>query len=123
MTQPSNGSASNTGADIRYTPNANFCGQDQFTYTVMDPTGECSETATVTVNVVCTGVLTGSPTANPTKEPTPSPIAAIATSAPMAPVCPVANDDFATTSQGSSVVVFVLTNDVVPDGKIHGILT
>ncbi len=41
------------GGNIRYTPNANFSGDDQFTYTVEDPDGNSS---TATVRVLVNGV-------------------------------------------------------------------
>ncbi|MEN0039464.1 MAG: Ig-like domain-containing protein [Cellvibrio sp.] len=53
VTQGSNGSVvidAVTGNPI-YTPNAGFSGTDSFTYTVRDPSGAISNTATVTVTV------------------------------------------------------------------------
>ena len=49
VTQPSNGSVVNNGADVTYTPDADFNGTDSFTYTVTD--GSLTDTATVTVTV------------------------------------------------------------------------
>jgi hypothetical protein len=91
ITQPSNGLCARDDVNITYTPNSNFCGVDQFTYTITHPTG-VADTATVTVAVVC-------------PETTKSDR-------------PIANDDFATTNQGKSVVLFVLSNDTVPPGKM-----
>jgi VCBS repeat-containing protein len=52
VTQGTNGSVviTNGGADVSYTPNANFFGTDTFTYTVSDGNGG-TDTATVTVTV------------------------------------------------------------------------
>jgi len=51
VTQPANGAVAitNAGADLTYTPNANYCGGNTFTYT-LTPGGS---TATVTVTVTC----------------------------------------------------------------------
>ncbi|HEX6904788.1 MAG TPA: IPTL-CTERM sorting domain-containing protein, partial [Thermoanaerobaculia bacterium] len=51
VTQGTNGSVAitNGGADLTYTPNADYCGADSFTYT-LTPGGS---TATVTVTVTC----------------------------------------------------------------------
>jgi hypothetical protein len=77
--------------NITYTPNSNFCGADQFTYTVTHPSG-VADTATVTVAVLCPEITESDR--------------------------PIANDDFATTNQDESVVLFVLSNDTVPPGKM-----
>lgn len=45
---PPNGSTSFTGTDVTYTPDADFCGADSFTYTVNG-----GDTATVSVTVTC----------------------------------------------------------------------
>ncbi|UTF61348.1 Ig-like domain-containing protein [Gilvimarinus sp. DA14] len=50
VTQPSNGTVTLVNGEVRYTPDANFTGQDTFTYTVSDGEGG-TESATVTVNV------------------------------------------------------------------------
>jgi phosphodiesterase/alkaline phosphatase D-like protein len=52
VTQPANGSAVNNGSDVTYTPDADYCGSDSFTYTVGDGNGG-SDTATVDVSVTC----------------------------------------------------------------------
>ena len=55
VTQPANGTVSNNGTDVSYTPNANYCNNppgtspDTFTYT-LSPGGS---TATVSVTVTC----------------------------------------------------------------------
>jgi len=53
----SNGSVTNNGNDVTYTPSGNFTGTDSFTYTISDGHGG-TDTATVTVNVVPTGIET-----------------------------------------------------------------
>jgi uncharacterized protein (TIGR03382 family) len=50
VTQPANGTVTFTGANVRFTPNANFNGPTSFTYTVSDGNGG-NDTATVMVNV------------------------------------------------------------------------
>ena len=98
-----NGSCDFSGADIVYTPNADFCGEDEFTYTVTDSSAEHSDTATVYVTVLCPDSPTRSPTGGDENVGVPE--------------APIANDDEATTDQGSSVVLDVLANDVVPASK------
>ena len=90
------GSCGFEGASIVYKPKTDYCGPDEFTYTVADASKEHSDTATVTVNVKC-----------PDEPDTAAPVEDV-------PAPPVANDDFATTKQGASVVLFVLDNDTVP---------
>ena len=48
---PSHGTASIEGGEIRYTPSENFCGADTFTYTAQNADG--TDTAPVTVTVTC----------------------------------------------------------------------
>jgi hypothetical protein len=50
VTQPANGTATNNGNNVTYTPNGGFTGMDNFAYTVSDPFGG-SDMATVTVTV------------------------------------------------------------------------
>ena len=50
VSQPTNGTVINNGADLTYTPNLNFNGGDTFTYTIHDGYGG-SATATVIVNI------------------------------------------------------------------------
>lgn len=94
IAQPSHGSSTFSGSDVVYDPNTDFCGTDTFTYTVMDASQVNSDTATVTVDVLCPSEEIQAPTADGNG--------------------PIANDDFATTTQGSSVVIFVMKNDIVP---------
>jgi len=87
---PSNGGTSvntTTGA-VTYTPNAQYHGQDTFTYTVEDDSGAVSNAATVTVTV-------GS-----VNDP------------------PVAVNDAADTDEEVAVVINVLSNDSDPDGVL-----
>ncbi|MCB8979697.1 MAG: tandem-95 repeat protein [Ardenticatenaceae bacterium] len=50
ISSPAHGTAVIQGNYIRYTPNANFNGQDSFTYTISD--GEFTDSATVNITVV-----------------------------------------------------------------------
>lgn len=53
VSDPADGTTEiNTDGSVKYTPDADFCGQDSFTYTISDGNGG-SDTATVTVNVAC----------------------------------------------------------------------
>ncbi len=49
--QPSNGSVEQTGQTLRYTPNTDFIGADEFPYTITDGNGETA-TAMVRINVI-----------------------------------------------------------------------
>jgi len=53
VTQGTNGSVTNNGADVTYTPASYFTGTDSFTYTISDGKGG-TDTATVTVTVTKT---------------------------------------------------------------------
>jgi uncharacterized repeat protein (TIGR01451 family) len=53
VTQGTNGSVTNNGNDVTYTPDPNFTGTDSFTYTISDGNGG-TDTATVTVTVLKT---------------------------------------------------------------------
>ena len=50
FTQAANGSVTQTGNSLVYTPNSGFSGTDSFSYTIVDPSG-APATATVTVTV------------------------------------------------------------------------
>ena len=50
VTQPNNGTTTNNGSDVTYVPDANFHGEDTFTYTIADGNGGTS-VALVTVAV------------------------------------------------------------------------
>ncbi|EIJ35583.1 Ig-like domain-containing protein [Thiothrix nivea] len=86
--QGNNGSVTQNGNNLVYTPAAGFTGTDSFTYTVTDPDGNQS-TATVTVTVNQVG-----------------------------PNVPVANNDAAATTAGEAVTVNVLANDTDPNGDV-----
>ena len=86
VSQPSSGTVTNNGSTITYTPNPGFVGIDIFDYTITDGNGG-SSMATETVTV----------TAAPNK-------------------APVANDDAATTQEGTPVVIMTVANDTDPDG-------
>jgi hypothetical protein len=49
VTQGSHGSVVNNGTDVTYTPDADYCGADSFSYVVTD--GVLTDTATVAVAV------------------------------------------------------------------------
>lgn len=85
--QGSNGSVTQVGNNLVYTPVAGFTGTDSFTYVITDPAGNQS-TATVTVTVG--GAGTNTP--------------------------PTALDDSATTTATTPVAIDVLANDTDPNG-------
>ncbi len=90
-TQPTHGSAAvqtDGSGTVVYTPDADYYGSDSFTYTVKDSEGEVSNEATVTITIE--GVSDGPPTAE---------------------------DDNATTNEGSPVDIDVTANDTDPDGN------
>jgi glucose/arabinose dehydrogenase len=90
FTQGANGSVADLGNGVlQYTPNADFVGDDSFTYTISDPVGETSM-ATVDVTVA------PGPTEN-------------------AP--PTANDDDASTASNTPVSISVLGNDTDPENE------
>ncbi len=60
VTQPASGTVTFTGANVSFTPTADFSGPTTFTYTISDGNGGTA-TATVTVNV---GSSNNPPTAN-----------------------------------------------------------
>jgi len=51
VTQPSNGTVTNNGTDVTYSPDPDFNGSDSFTYTVSDKNGS-TDTARVSVEVL-----------------------------------------------------------------------
>ncbi|OGO45246.1 MAG: hypothetical protein A2W37_13100 [Chloroflexi bacterium RBG_16_63_12] len=85
VTQGVHGAVTTDGMTVTYTPTADFCGSDTFTYTVSDGQGG-TDMATVDVTVTCVNDA------------------------------PVANDDAATTTENTAVVVAVLANDTDVDG-------
>ncbi|MEZ5480057.1 MAG: IPTL-CTERM sorting domain-containing protein [Thiolinea sp.] len=88
VTQGSSGTVSISGNQVVYTPNAGFTGTDSFSYTINDGNGG-SATAQVSVTVQAKTT----PNTNP-----------------------VANNDSATVTTGSSVNIDVLANDTDADG-------
>ena len=60
-TKPPNGELSTVDDDLLYTPDAGFCGSDMFSYTLTDATGEYSDSAVVTIEVICAPAPTPSP--------------------------------------------------------------
>lgn len=88
VTLPADGSAVLETGEVRYTPDADFSGTDQFTYTIEDGQGAVSNVATVMINVA--GVNDA----------------------------PQAADDTAATDEDLAVVIDVLVNDTDVDGVL-----
>jgi VCBS repeat-containing protein len=84
-----NGTITQNGNAVTYTPDTGFAGADSFTYTISDGKGGTA-TATVTINVSVTHIN------NP----------------------PQAQNDSATTPQGTPVTINILANDFDPDGDM-----
>ena len=82
-----NGSAHVSGGNITYTPNTAYTGTETFTYTISDGNGG-TDSATITVTVVASPVNSE----------------------------PVAVNDSAATTEGTSITIPVLSNDYDPDG-------
>ena len=87
VSDPANGTAVINGGQIVYTPDDDFVGTDTFTYTISDGNGG---TATATETVVVNGPDN---------------------------VAPAAQDDSATTSEGTAVTLSVLNNDTTNSGS------
>lgn len=91
VTQPLHGTSSIEEGSIRYVPDTDFCGTDQFNYIITDLSTQLSDVATVTVNVACT-----------------------------APVPPILNDDVAETDINEAISIPVLDNDEnVPSSEYY----
>ena len=75
---------------IIYTPVLDYCGTEKFDYSVTDSTGMFTDTAEVTVEILCVE--------NDNIE--------------MLEL----NDDFATTKEGEAVIIPILANDNIPSG-------
>ena len=88
FSDPENGTISQEGSNLRYTPNENFYGTDIFTYEITDG-NEGSATATVTITVNKVNEINQTP---------------------------VANDDTAEVTENDNVLISVLANDTDPDG-------
>jgi VCBS repeat-containing protein len=86
VTGPTKGILSGTGANLTYTPNANFYGSDSFTFKVNDGTADSASTATVSITV------------NPVND------------------APAAANDTTSTNEDVPVNVSVLVNDADVDG-------
>eukprot|EP00804_Cyclotella_cryptica_P018478 CCRYP_004318-RC/>CCRYP_004318-RC protein AED:0.05 eAED:0.05 QI:175/1/1/1/0.85/0.75/8/326/1952 len=105
-----------TDSGIIFTPLAQFCGYDKFEYTVTDATGKFSDTATVTVEVICAREKE-----NSTPSPTPSSGDDLVGVPPEfsggTPIIdrPKLNDDFATTNENIPVIIPILANDTIPN--------
>ena len=106
FTEPANGILDTEDDDMMYTPNSDFCGVDTFTYTLSNGSG--SDTATVTINVVC----------DTAEEEVEELEDAVVTTSAIDSIRPLAKDDSATTSQGLSVPLFLLLNDILTEGKL-----
>ena len=102
MTDPNHGTTKPQEDGVLYTPNADWCGRDWFSYTVADMNGVpdanglVSDTATVYIDVLC-------------EEPVL--IDSIATGTV------ILTDDVAKTTPNTSVSISVLGNDNVPSGE------
>jgi hypothetical protein len=88
VSKPQFGAATTNGQTVTYTPNANFIGNDTFSYVVSDGKGG---TATGSVSITVNGP--GGPNQ-----------------------APIAANDSATTTAGVAVTIDVLANDSDPDG-------
>ena len=99
MSDPQHGTNVPKDNGVEYTPNDGFCGVDSFEYTVADmdgvadENGMVSDTATVTIKVIC-------PDENAVEPPVVS-----------------LNDDSIETPVNTAVSIPVLDNDVVPTGE------
>src|SRR5262249_31872477 len=82
---------------VFYTPNSDYVGPDSFRYTIRDNLGAVSNEALVELNVV--------PPLPPPPPPPPN-------------VPPVATDDSVTLQENTIAFVFVVGNDVDPDGSV-----
>jgi gliding motility-associated-like protein len=95
FTQPANGTVTQNGGQLVYTPNNGYVGTDVFSYTICDNDG-CS-TATVTVTVTDNGTPIGTP--------------------------PIANNDYAGLDANTTYNVYVLDNDAATEGDPFSIST
>lgn len=111
---------------IVYTPADHFCGFEKFEYSVTDSTDQFTDTAQVTIEVICVDNPTPLPVED-TLPPSPSPSLFTGDDAVGVPPNfneaqpdidrPELNDDYATTNQGEAVIIPVLANDTIPAGK------
>lgn len=114
--QPMHGGVTMQDDGIVYTPDPEFCGYETFNYTITDATGLFSDAAMVTVEVECKFAPT----------PAPSPIASgdesigdglDFTDKNNTIDRPDLNDDSTTTDQDVPVLIPILANDTIPEGK------
>ena len=116
MGSPSHGEIEATADGIIYSPVPEFCGIEQFEYSVTDSTGTYSDTALVTIDVICVADSTSSPVESSTvvdtaAAPTPKP-----SKSPAINILDL-NDDYAKTNEGEAVIIPILSNDIIPNGK------
>lgn len=107
FTKPQNGAVTIlNGDDVLYSPNPEFCGTDMFTYTINDSFNN-SDTATVTIEVVCDDVD------KPIASSTDATVTATSTDGATVQVnhTPVANDDEVSTPEDQPVFINVASND------------
>jgi MYXO-CTERM domain-containing protein len=118
ITQPANGSVTNNGSDVTYTPAASFTGNDSFTYEINDGNGG-TDSATVDVTVI-----------QPNRAPTASDDTATVTEGNSVTIDVLANDQDAdgdallvdSVTQPSNGAVTSSTTDVTytPDANYSG---
>ena len=117
MGSPVNGEIEATAEGIIYSPVPEFCGVEQFEYSVTDFTGMYTDSAVVTIDVICVADATSSPvessTAVDTAAPSPKP-----SGSPAINTLDL-NDDYAATNEGEAVIIPILANDVIPVGKFQ----
>ena len=117
---PENGTIEKGAAELIYTPDADFCGTDNFTYTLFND--KHSSTATVTVEVTCDETTTTVATTSTSVTTTTTSTSgeedggdATTTNPPEDTV--KANDDFAYGTEDTALSIPVLANDIIPDGS------
>ena len=131
MGNPMHGDIDATSDGIIYSPFHHFCGFEKFEYSVTDSSGMFTDIAEVTVEVTCVENPTPSPTLasgddlvgvppefnENTTAPSPEPTQIQPTIGEFN-----LNDDYAITNQGEDVIISILENDTIPNGK-HGCAT
>jgi hypothetical protein len=116
MGNPSNGEIEATEDGIVYTPSTEFCGVEEFYYYVTDATNMYTDSALVTIDVICS-VASDSPSSQPT-EYTGDEETSVPLNINNQPDVdkPDLADDFATTNQNVAVIIPILANDKIPSG-------
>jgi hypothetical protein len=107
ITKPINGTVSLDGEKVLYLPNTEFCGTDQFSYTVTDVTEQYTDTATVSITVECDPDRVEDNSARPTNS----------TIAPGLEV----NDDYAEGIMNEDLAIPILTNDFIPESEYYSV--